>query len=304
MLNRALTLGQIPKEYQVVERNQKNFKGRLDISKHIRANLCDQSKFYCKYKKLSMDNTINRTIRCAYKFLKEKGLASMLGEFEEYDNRMMSLGVVDEIELSTIRDVRYTRMTSPYQPVMNLSYSILKNTKVASSSGGQKIGCSYFIDIADLWEMYLLKVLQRYIPKEFRVYSPNYGYGDFLIEGNMREIRPDIIIEKDGRTLMIIDAKYKEYNSLGKYDIYGTINREDLYQMSTYLYHFGKDNEPIIGLFSAPTTDMEEEPHSFSHNANHRIGLVNLNIDKQDIDKVKAEEEKYAKRICELLQSL
>lgn len=304
MLNKALTLGQIPKEYQLIEKNQKNYKGRLDISKHIRANLCDASKFYCRYKKLSMDNTINRTIRCTYKFLKEKGLSSMLSEFEEYDKRMMSLGVSDEIDLSAIRNVRYTRMTSPYLPVMNLSQSILKNNKVASSTEGQKMGCSYFIDIADLWEMYLLKVLQRNLPKEYRVYSPNYGHGDFLIEDNMREIRPDIIIEKEGRTLMIIDAKYKEYHSLGRIDIRGTVNREDLYQMSTYLYHFGKENNPIIGLFTSPTNDSDEAPHTLSHNTSHRIGLINLDVTDKDLDQVKQEENRYAQRICDLLQGI
>ncbi len=304
MLNQALTLGQIPKEYQVIERNQKNFKGRLDVSKHIKENLCDASKFYCRYKRLSMDNTINRTIRCTYKFLKEKGLSSLLGEFEEYDKRLMSLGVADEIDLYAINNVRYTRMTSPYLPVMNLSQSILKNTKVASSDGGQKIGCSYFIDIADLWEMYLLKVLQRNLPKEYRVHSPNYGHGDFLIEENMREIRPDIIIESNGRVLMIIDAKYKEYHSFGRTDTYGTVNREDLYQMSTYLYHFGKDDKPIIGLFTSPSQDSSESPYSLNHNSSHRIGLVNLDITDKDLDQVKQEECRYAKRITDLLQGL
>lgn len=306
MLNKALTLGQIPKEYQLIEKNLKNYKGRLDISKHIRTNLCNASKFYCRYKKLSMDNTINRTIRCTYKFFKDNGLSSMLSEFEEYDNRMMSLGVSDEIDLSAIRNVQYTRMTSPYLPIMNLSQYILKNNKVASSIDGQKTGCSYFIDIADLWEMYLLKVLQRNLPKEYNVYSPNYGHGDFLIEGNMREIRPDIIIEKDGRTMMIIDAKYKEYHSLGRIDTRDTVNREDLYQMSTYLYHFGKANLPIIGLFTAPTNDSNEEPHVLSHNASHRIGLINLDISDKNLnlDQIKHKENRYAQRICDLLHGI
>ena len=63
MLNKALTLGQIPRNYVEIKNNQKHFRGRLDIAKHIRANLCDASRFYCSYGKLSMDNTINRTIR-------------------------------------------------------------------------------------------------------------------------------------------------------------------------------------------------------------------------------------------------
>ncbi len=36
MLNKALTNAQIPKGYESVTRNQKNYRGRLALSKHIR----------------------------------------------------------------------------------------------------------------------------------------------------------------------------------------------------------------------------------------------------------------------------
>lgn len=72
MLNKALTTGQIPKGYEIITRNQKNYRERLSLYKHIHANLCDASRFYCTYKKLSMDNTINRTIRATYQILKSK----------------------------------------------------------------------------------------------------------------------------------------------------------------------------------------------------------------------------------------
>ena len=35
LLNKALTVGQIPREYKTVQKNQKHFKGHLNISKHI-----------------------------------------------------------------------------------------------------------------------------------------------------------------------------------------------------------------------------------------------------------------------------
>ena len=307
MLNRALTTGQIPKEYITVTKNQKNYHGRLTIAKHIRANLCDATRFYCSYKKLSMDNTINRVIRSIYIILKSKGLSSLVAEFEAYDKYLCSMGVGAEVvDVHEIDDIRYTRLSAPYKPVMELSRTILANHK-AESSNDKSVNSdvSYFIDIADLWEMYLLKLLQNNLPSEYYVYSPNTGFGDSLLEGGMREIRPDIIIEKNGRVLMIIDAKYKDYTQFGKSALFG-VNREDLYQMTTYLHHYGKEDQSIIGLFTSPFPCSEDDVHAYSHNKNHRIGLVNLDIVSVDdnIELLHKNEQVYLDNITKILASL
>ena len=307
MLNRALTTGQIPKEYITVTKNQKNYHGRLTIAKHIRANLCDATRFYCSYKKLSMDNTINRVIRSIYIILKSKGLSSLVAEFEAYDKYLCSMGVGAEVvDIHEIDDIRYTRLSAPYKPVMELSRTILANHK-AESSNDKSVNSdvSYFIDIADLWEMYLLKLLQNNLPSDYYVYSPNTGFGDSLLEGGMREIRPDIIIEKNGRVLMIIDAKYKDYTQFGKSALFG-VNREDLYQMTTYLHHYGKEDQSIIGLFTSPVPCSEDDVHAYSHNKNHRIGLVNLDIVSVDdnIELLHKNEQVYLDNITKILASL
>ena len=307
MLNRALTTGQIPKEYITVTKNQKNYHGRLTIAKHIRANLCDATRFYCSYKKLSMNNTINRVIRSIYIILKNKGLSSLVAEFEAYDKYLCSMGVGAEVvDIHEIDDIRYTRLSAPYKPVMELSRTILANHK-AESSNDKSVNSdvSYFIDIADLWEMYLLKLLQNNLPSEYYVYSPNTGFGDSLLEGGIREIRPDIIIEKNGRVLMIIDAKYKDYTQFGKSALFG-VNREDLYQMTTYLHHYGKEDQSIIGLFTSPVPCSEDDVYAYSHNKNHRIGLVNLDIVNADdnIELLHKNEQIYLDNITKILASL
>lgn len=304
MLNKALTMGQIPKEYQTFTNNQKSYRGRLSINKHIHANICNASKFYCTYKKLSMDNVINNTIRCAYKTLKSKGLSSLLSEFEEYDKRLESLGVSSTINPSLLSTIRYTRMTAPYQPVINISKTILANKSAESSEKSNNLACSYFIDMSEIWEMYLLKVLQRNLPKRYTIYSPNSTTGIFLLENNMRELRPDIIIELNGRVLVIIDAKYKDYHLFGKTATDG-VQREDLYQMSTYLYHYGTSNKAIAGIFTSPVYCQKEDVYCMKHNDLHYIGLINLNIeDKETSIDTHIEEISYVKRIEGILKRI
>lgn len=305
MLNKALTQGQIPKEYEIIRKNQKNFRGHLCINKHIHYNICDATRFYCSYKKLSMDNTINKTIRNVYYLLKKRGCATVIGDFEAYDKFLESMGVKAFVEsVKGIENIRYTRLSEPYKPVMELSKKILSDRKAEATSDNDSTNdVSYFIDIAELWEIYLLKLLQNNLPSEYNVYSPNANYGTNLLADNMREIRPDILIEKNGRVLMIIDAKYKNYTCFGKTSDYG-VHRNDLYQMSTYLYHYGKHNEPIIGIFTAPVECIKNDIHTYSENRKHRIGLVNLNIAVADNDtyKIHLIEGEYINTILSLLK--
>ena len=110
--------------------------------------------------------------------------------------------------------------------------------------------------------MYLLKLLQNNLPKKYRVYSPNANFGAKLVEGDMREIRPDILIEENGRVVMVIDAKYKSYTIFGKTSEFG-VQRDDLYQMSTYLYHYGKEDKTIVGIFTSPVACPKNDIHSY-----------------------------------------
>lgn len=302
MLNKALTEGQIPKTYVDTTENQKHFRGKLNIARYIRKNLTDQSKFFCHYRKLSLDNTINRAIRYTYSILNRMGMSSIISEFGAYDERLFSLGVSDSpVSVKEIDSIHYTRINAPYRPIMNVCRAII-SCQGKKDGDGASDNFSYFVNIADLWELYVLRVLQRNLPSEYNAYSPNSTHGDYLLEDDMREIRPDIIIEKDGTPVMIIDAKYKQYTNIGRTALNG-ISRDDLYQMNTYMYHYGHD-QPMIGIFTSPVPNEEQKLHTYSCNKNHKIGIVNLCIDNicEDVLKIHDEEQLYVNKIMKLLR--
>lgn len=313
MLNRAITQGHVPKEYVTETRNLKHYHGRLNLQKHIRANMCDASRFYCTYRKLTPNTTINRTIRYTYKLLMQKKMGYLLNDFTSYDRKLASFGVDNNpVEIHEIDHIRYARLNAAYKPLMELCRTLIACRAAEGKEGTAQADVAYFIDVADLWEMYLLRLLQNQLPG-YHVFSPNATSGDFLLENRMREIRPDILIEKDGQTRMVIDAKYKDYETFGRTaQEPNCVQRDDLYQMSTYLYHYGTENEPITGIFCSPvkTATTEGELFTLQHDSNHRIGLVNLSLDngnnKDDdevLTQVKKAEESFIKRIRELLET-
>jgi len=309
-LERTMTKSHIPKEYKKFKKNLSTYRGKLNISKHIKHNLFDKSKFYCNYRKLTMDTVINQTIRYTYELLEKKGFGSLLKDIAEYDQMLQSFGVQKKsIKISNIQNIRYSKLNIYYKKVMELSSLILKSeSKSSDKTSTSDDSFSYFIDIAELWENYLLKLLQKNLPR-YNIYSPNERGGDHLIEDSFREIRPDIIIEEDGKIIAILDAKYKWYNKIGMYtNIEGAVSREDLYQMSTYLYYYADYDNNILGLFISPVEGNEIK--SLEQNKKHRIGVLGLNIkqfDEQEnsefsLTAIEEEELSFINRIKEELQ--
>ncbi len=322
-LEKAMTKSQIPKEYKSYERNSSNFKGQLKISQHIKHNLVDKSKFYCKYRKLTMDTIINQTIRYTYKLLmqKQKNLSGLLRNIAEYDAMLQSFGVENkDVFLSEIKNIRYSKLNFHYKKVMELSSLIIKSESTKSDSSlSNNNSFSYFLDIAELWENYLLKLLQKNLP-EYHIYSPNEDGGEYLLENEYRQIRPDIMIEKNGIVVAILDAKYKMYNEVGKNanssKCQKCVSRDDLYQMTTYLYHYADKNKKVIGLFVSPIED-EGKIETFSKNTKHKIGVINLDIeqftkkyhDKKELEdnfslgEIQEEEKKFIEKIKKALHN-
>ncbi len=306
-LEKALTKSQIPKEYKKYEKNSSNFKGQLNITKHIKHNLVDKSNFYCKYRKLTMDTVINQVIRYTYKLLlyKQKELKGILKNITEYNTMLNSFGVIDrDVDVSEIKNIRYSKLNFHYKKVMELSMLIIKSNSVKSNSQlASNDSFSYFLDVAELWENYLLKVLQKNLP-DYEIYSPNESGGYYMIEDNHRKIRPDIIIKKDNKIIAILDAKYKFYTQLGKTAKDG-VSRDDLYQMSTYMYHFGDEAEHLVGIFITPVKTSNERK-TFNNNKNHSIGVLGLDIkkfeeDEFNLEKIKKEEIAFIKSIESVL---
>lgn len=310
-LEKALTKSQIPKEYQKQSKNLETYKGQLNVTKHLHHNLFDKSKFYCNYRKLTMNTIINQTIRYTYKLLEKKGYANLLKDISEYEQMLQSFGVENQKPtLLMIKNISYSKLNISYKKVMELSSLIIKNESKSSNNSFKNDSFSYFLDIAEVWENYLLKLLQKDLV-EYTIYSPNEKGGISLFTDGSREIRPDIIIKKDNRVVAVLDAKYKHYNKIGKYaDIDKSVSREDLYQMTTYLYHYGNKNEKIVGLFVSPIEKSEENIKILNNSSNHQIGVVNLNIEQFNsedcnfsMEKVKEEEKVFIKKIKGILNA-
>jgi hypothetical protein len=218
--DRAVSVAHIPRTYVERRENGRRVRGRILLTEQSRKNLIDQSRIYCKYRELTFDNTLNRTVRYVYKLLSRGGGRELLADVAPYDVRLASLGVSDNpVSAEQIQEIVYTPVNMSYSMLMDISAQVID--KVGSSSyedRGSADGFSFFLDVAELWENYVYRILKKGLPPEFQVVSPNFeGEAYYLLEDRRRQIKLDILIMKNGRILAVLDAKYKRgYTGIGR----------------------------------------------------------------------------------------
>lgn len=301
--DQAITTNHIPRSYVTREDNLRVLKGRLDLLKHLRKNIFDQSRIYCRYRLLTFDNIINRTIRYTYKLLNTFQSVRLLEDMATYDARLASLGVSDGPVLpGDIQKINYTTMNRGYRLLMEICARIIEYLLPSIGKEGREKGLAFFLDVAELWENYIYRLLKSNLDEEYQVTSPNFIREPmYLFEGKMRAIRPDILICKNGRIAAVIDAKYKCYSTFGvTAKVNKAVSREDLYQMGIYLWHLQKaQGEPITGLFVSPKeVNLHDsqikwetpELYRLSHDSSVNMGLINLmfpwTADKEEKDEI------------------
>ena len=153
LFNQALRRFHIPKEYRTKLTNDRVFKGRLDVLRQITENFADQSRFCCIHRPLTIDTTINQTIRRVFSLLTRNRAGAMLSNgFESYDEMLAGFGVkLRDVHPEEIDRIRYTSMSYGYQPLMQVGKAIIRQFG-ASRSDLPTGEFSFFIDISEIWE--------------------------------------------------------------------------------------------------------------------------------------------------------
>jgi 5-methylcytosine-specific restriction enzyme subunit McrC len=172
--------------------------------------------------------------------------------------------------------IRYSPITENYRPVVDLSLSILAHRPRMATTGGESKAFSVLLDMAEIWELYVAKMLQIGLPglrvshsgrstEHFRWLLSSTANGE-----RFGSLRPDIIIQDhQERCLAVADAKYKT-TRINADNRTGVV-REDLYQLAAYLSGFGGPGSRLDGFLIYPEDDSGEVVRRLSPNNPWRV---------------------------------
>jgi 5-methylcytosine-specific restriction endonuclease McrBC regulatory subunit McrC len=275
-----------------------NVKGRLMIRKSILP-FFKQKEVVSATREKQVDATICRIILQAYQLLnknKAMNIRSRLSENAENALINFENAKIPDTHVTPkqYRDIRYKSIYESWRGIVDFSWQIIQNHNFAQKKSENTKGFGMFVDMAEIWEMFLRSKLRKAFP-EWDISSPEIEiYDGTFFKG---EIIPDIVMKK-GNDVMVFDAKWKRMK-FNQYDV----DRADLYQIHTYIQYYQQKGFNVIagGLLypiSAEKESLVDNRHSnlFGNRNESTVFLVDgicfgkeKNADGNKLDKDKIE---------------
>lgn len=222
-LKRAFRLG-LPKAYETRTESLAQVRGRLDPVDYFLNQ--QRARYRCTYREHSYDNDTTRLIARtlqhldSHDFLRESHVLNQTFQIATQGRR------------STLQDLLATLPVSnpyytDYNPVITLSKQILRDE--LSDFGDQSETSAFFFDVSMLFEYFMRKLLKRAGMVFHEKSGRHWQIPSGLRHGyTQRKLIPDLIFDLNSATF-VFDVKYKSFDFT-----YG-VNREDLFQLHTYI---------------------------------------------------------------------
>ena len=249
---RQLVKRGIKSTYVTQEDNLKYYKGKLLINQQIRTNLAHRERFYVTYDEFHPNRAENRLVKAT--LLKLQKLTSSAENAKEINQLLTAFEMV-EPSLNYQKDfsrVTIDRNTKDYEMLMQWSKVFLMNKSFTTFSGDSTSRALLF-PMESVYESYVAQQIRKmFCPDGWEVSSQDKGHYLFVEPKRQFALRPDIVLEMDGRTV-IMDTKWKSLVDNERIN-YG-ISQADMYQMYAYSKRY---KTPEIWLLYPVNDDMRD----------------------------------------------
>ena len=234
----------LPRAYLAQEDDLPALRGRLNIKRQFTTLAVRPDRLACRYDVLSADTALLRIMKACVVLLRHYARAAdTLRRLNELRNLLVD---VSDIPLNHLpwSQVRIDRTNHRWETLYNLARLLLKRDWQATHHDSRaQNGITLLFPMNDLFEAYIAALANRAVHGTEWTVRAQAGRLYCLIEDDKEgkprfQTRPDMIIERNHQTVMIIDTKWKriERHSV---DTRNGVSQADVYQMMAYaqLYH-------------------------------------------------------------------
>ena len=277
---RTLVKNGLKSTYVTKEDNIKFYKGKLQVSQHIKMNLAHKEKFYMAYDEFLVDRAENRLVKST--LLKLQKLTSSSQNSKEIRQLLIAFELV-ETSTNYEKDfskISIDRNTKDYANLMRWSKVFLFNKSFTSFSGKVSSRAILF-PMEKIFESYVAQqVRKKFLPDNWEVSIQDKGYHLFLEKnnGNLRPIfslRPDIVLRKENK-IVILDTKWKRLIPESRKNF--GISSVDMYQMYAYAKKYEENGIiPEIYVIYPKTKDMIETKY-FESNDGVKVNIFFIDL--------------------------
>ncbi|MCC5916414.1 MAG: hypothetical protein JJU02_03710 [Cryomorphaceae bacterium] len=303
-LEKAVVLG-LPQQYQKHQERSQKVRGSINFNDYLKRDIPFQGKLTTSFRERVYVQEIVDVLYLALKKLESVfgkeihsrllGLSQLLKQ--QYSGRFANY---ESIQKAKSHQTLSNPMYSSFKKVMEYAEIILLNKDLMPDNEKQNLATTgYLFDIAELYEIYLEKLLNRNFPEWFvsgQVEIPIYQKQFYR-----RSIFPDLIMKhKKSGKIIALDAKFKKMELQNK-----DIDRADLHQIHSYSGHY-QNNLIASGLIYPLSKQLDiDKSHSgtlYGNNDNDIRFIVDgvYVYENQTMDELIENENIFIKRMTHL----
>lgn len=233
---RRLVKHGIKSAYVEQEDNLRFYRGKLQVSKHIRANTVHKERFWVAFDEFHPNRAENKLIKAT--LIKLQKLTSSAENSKEIRQLLIAFEMVAPSTnyQKDFSAVVIDRSTKDYEMLMQWSKVLLMNKSFTTFSGKNSSRALLF-PMERVYERYVAQQMKKVACSDgWEVSTQDKGYYLFVEPRKQFSLRPDIVLKRKGR-IVIMDTKWKSLVNNDRKN-YG-ISQEDMYQMYAYSKKYG-----------------------------------------------------------------
>lgn len=222
----------LPKRYVQKCERLSGVRGRLDPLDYLRH---APGKVRCSYRELDCETATAALIATAYQRLMMRGTYTFLQASRPVYQAFLTASQGIKLPLRELLAVK--PFTNPfygdYNGLIDLSMRVLHGD--GNAIGDSEPSDAFLFDISMLFEYFVRKLLERSGFTVMQKFATPYRIPTG-VQNYKRKLEPDIVLQTE-KGCLVFDVKYKNFDQS-----YG-VNREDLFQLHTYIGQYGNDHE-------------------------------------------------------------
>lgn len=235
MLTEAVRRG-MPRRYVGHADDLPVLRGRLDTARQFTRLAASPQFLACRFDALSADIALNRIMKAAV--LRLQSLARGAETRRILTELAFAYADIREVPVESLRfdDVILDRTNARWRDLLALARLLLQG-RFQTTSGGAATGFSLLFPMNALFEAYVARMLARVLKGSGQRVVAQGGLLYCLedSENGIRSFRtkPDILVKRDGETILVIDTKWKRLAPVMDDPKQG-VSQSDIYQMMAY----------------------------------------------------------------------
>lgn len=272
---RQLVKRGIKSDYVEQEDNLRYYKGKLQVGKHLRANLAHKERFYVAYEEFNPNRAENRLVKTTLEKLQKLTTSA-----ENSKEIRQLLTAFEMVEVSTnyekdFSKVSINRNTKDYGLLMQWSKVFLMNKSFTTFSGST-VSRALLFPMETVYESFVAQQMKKVMgPQGWEVSTQDKKYHLFTEPRHQFSLRPDIVMRNGERTI-ILDTKWKNLNNNERIN-YG-ISQADMYQMYAYAKKY--ETSEIWLLYPVNDEIRDHEQITFNSGDGVIVSLFFVDVDK------------------------